>query len=325
MLVKPTTIKAEIHADKKGFVTKTEMDPRRHSIDGSGTFWDIGFGSTRTVSVDLDIDPLLSLASCSDDMMTSPIWNPTLDQQAGFFDATFAGAAVHDVLPTAISGSSHYTRSQSGTIPSESIMGASRTSSQSSAPSSHAPSPEKGKRTGRGKQQRQRQGTQHQGHATGRRAQEPSQPSKVKEEEVEDEFQSEGDEETKRNHFLQRNRLAASKCRQKKKEWVNNLEVTKTGLEQQNLTLQMEKRELSDEVSRMKHQLMSHSDCNDANIDMWIENEARRVVENSVQRRSSTTGLCETGLCSHSYHRLKGMLLFPVQEYLMDPFLEVDG
>ncbi|KAH7008784.1 hypothetical protein EDB80DRAFT_450947 [Ilyonectria destructans] len=281
------------------------MDPRRHSIDGSGSFWDVGFGSTRTVSVDLDIDPLLSLTSCSDDMMTSPIWNPTLDQQAGFFDATFAGAAVHDVLPTAISSSSHYTRSQSGTIPSESIMGASRTSSQSSAPSSHAPSPEKGKKTSRGKQQRQRPEIQPQGHATGRRAQEPSQPSKVKEEEVEDEFQSEGDEETKRNHFLQRNRLAASKCRQKKKEWVNNLEVTKTGLEQQNLTLQMEKRELSDEVSRMKHQLMSHSDCNDANIDLWIENEARRVVENSVQRRSSTTGLCDTGLCSHSYHRLK--------------------
>lgn len=281
------------------------MDPRRHSIDGSGSFWDVGFGSTRTISDDLDIDPLLSFAACPDDMVTSPIWNPTLDQQAGFFDATFAGAAVDDVLPTAVSGSRHYTRSQSGTIPSESIMGASRTSSQSSAPSSHAPSPEKGKKTGRGKQ-RQRQGTQHRGHATVRRVQEPPQTSKVKKEEVEDEFQSEVDEETKRNHFLQRNRLAASKCRQKKKEWVNSLEVTKTGLEQRNFTLHMEKRELSDEVSRMKHQLMSHSDCKDANIDLWIENEARRVVENSAQRRSSTHGLCDTGLCNHSYHRLKG-------------------
>ncbi|KAI0199397.1 hypothetical protein F4808DRAFT_216794 [Astrocystis sublimbata] len=88
----------------------------------------------------------------------------------------------------------------------------------------------------------------------------------------------------KRRHFLQRNRVAAMKCRKKKKEWVNDLEETKTGLESQNTHLHMELDGLVDEASRIRAQLMAHANCNDSNIDKWIENEAKRFVIGTGER-----------------------------------------
>lgn len=88
-----------------------------------------------------------------------------------------------------------------------------------------------------------------------------------------------GGDNTKRDKFLERNRIAASKCRQRKKEWINGLEETKNGLETQNSHLQMEYNGLLGEVSRMKNQIMAHANCHDHNIDKWIENEARRFVQ----------------------------------------------
>ncbi|CAI4214814.1 unnamed protein product [Parascedosporium putredinis] len=88
-----------------------------------------------------------------------------------------------------------------------------------------------------------------------------------------------GGDHTKRDKFLERNRIAASKCRQRKKEWINGLEEAKNGLETQNSHLQMEYNGLLSEVSRMKNQIMAHANCHDPNIDKWIENEARRFVQ----------------------------------------------
>ncbi|KAI1152434.1 hypothetical protein F4825DRAFT_461876 [Nemania diffusa] len=88
----------------------------------------------------------------------------------------------------------------------------------------------------------------------------------------------------KRRHFLQRNRVAAMKCRKKKKEWVSDLEETKTGLESQNTHLHMELDGLVDEASRIRAQLMVHANCNDSNIDKWIENEAKRFVIGTSER-----------------------------------------
>ncbi|KAK1965935.1 bZIP transcription factor [Colletotrichum sublineola] len=90
--------------------------------------------------------------------------------------------------------------------------------------------------------------------------------------------------EGKRDKFLERNRIAASKCRQKKKEWVSDLQETKQGLENQHAQLQMEYNGLVDEVTRMKNELMSHASCNDPNINLWLENEARRFVQVSAER-----------------------------------------
>ena len=73
--------------------------------------------------------------------------------------------------------------------------------------------------------------------------------------------------------------MAASKCRQRKKEWVSGLEEAKDGLESHNAQLQAEYNGLLGEVSRMKNQIMAHASCHDPNIDKWIDNEARRFVQ----------------------------------------------
>jgi hypothetical protein len=82
----------------------------------------------------------------------------------------------------------------------------------------------------------------------------------------------------RRTNFLERNRVAASKCRQKKKEWVQDLEETKGDLEAQHMRLQREYTSLLSEATEMKNRLMVHAGCNDANIDMWIENQAKKFV-----------------------------------------------
>lgn len=88
-----------------------------------------------------------------------------------------------------------------------------------------------------------------------------------------------GEEDQKRNKFLERNRIAASKCREKKKQFVSELEETKIDLEARHNHLQVEAASLMNEVGLLKHNLMLHAKCNDANIDRWINNEARKFVQ----------------------------------------------
>jgi hypothetical protein len=91
---------------------------------------------------------------------------------------------------------------------------------------------------------------------------------------------------SKRDQSLRRNRIAASKCRQKKKEWQSNLETRKGELESQNSALVREYTELLGEVTAIKNTLMAHASCGDSNIDLWIEKEARRFVDRAAHERS---------------------------------------
>lgn len=102
------------------------------------------------------------------------------------------------------------------------------------------------------------------------------QPALVKQE-SEDE---EGDGSTeKRKKFLEKNRIAASKCREKKKKWVHELEYNKSQMERLNMELRLEHRGLINELNQTKSMLMSHADCNDPNITEWLNNQARRIVQ----------------------------------------------
>ncbi|KAI3391778.1 hypothetical protein diail_6800 [Diaporthe ilicicola] len=104
------------------------------------------------------------------------------------------------------------------------------------------------------------------------------QPKTVKQE-SEDE---EEDEPTdKRKKFLEKNRIAASKCREKKKKWVHELEYSKSHLERHNMELRLEHRGLLNELNQTKSMLMSHAECNDPNITEWLNNQARRIVQTS--------------------------------------------
>lgn len=108
-----------------------------------------------------------------------------------------------------------------------------------------------------------------------------------------------GEDYVRRNKFLERNRVAASKCRQKKKEWMHSLEETKAELEKTHTTLHETLNGLLAEISVMKEHLMMHANCGDQNIDRWFANEARKFVESKTReddarRPSLSSGSGET-------------------------------
>ena len=69
------------------------------------------------------------------------------------------------------------------------------------------------------------------------------------------------DPEIKRQKFLERNRAAASRCRAKKKQWVDNLEKKSKDMETVNSNLQQEVVMLRSEVQQLKSILIAHKDC----------------------------------------------------------------
>ncbi|KAK1835849.1 hypothetical protein QBC39DRAFT_378547 [Podospora conica] len=91
--------------------------------------------------------------------------------------------------------------------------------------------------------------------------------------------QVEGPDEQKRNKFLERNRIAASKCREKKKSYMSDLEQQKFALETKNTDLHRTAKDLKREVDRLKHEMLAHAKCNDPKIDSWIEASAGQFVK----------------------------------------------
>lgn len=68
-------------------------------------------------------------------------------------------------------------------------------------------------------------------------------------------------EEEKRKNFLERNRQAALKCRQRKKAWLGQLQTKVDGLTAENDRLRSIIQNLTDEVGRVSAVLSSHRDC----------------------------------------------------------------
>lgn len=85
-----------------------------------------------------------------------------------------------------------------------------------------------------------------------------------------------GPQDHKRKKFLERNRLAASKCRQKKKEWANNLEEQARYQAQENKLLRASVAQLRDECLYLKNFLLStHSGCSCVGVKNYLMKEAQ--------------------------------------------------
>lgn len=80
-----------------------------------------------------------------------------------------------------------------------------------------------------------------------------------------------------------RNRIAAAKCRYRKKQWQDGLERKRIDLERQSMALHSESEELLEEVAQLKNFLMAHGACGDTKINDWICNQVDMFV-----RRVST-------------------------------------
>ena len=59
---------------------------------------------------------------------------------------------------------------------------------------------------------------------------------------------------------------------------MSDLEEKKSSLEARNAELQDEVKVLMAEISILKHELIVHAKCGDANVDTWLSNEIKRFV-----------------------------------------------
>ncbi|KAI1058851.1 hypothetical protein LB507_003991 [Fusarium sp. FIESC RH6] len=274
---------------------------------------------------DANIDPLLSdgppngvvppnVSNPMDSQlfMNSGMWNPGLNNPVGFFTPGMSGMAPTTLTNPLQPNSPTQpidTQSSPRTPASEPLFGASRTSSKSSVPSfNSADADAKPRRSSRATTKAQPQPVAAETTKPTRRRRASKAPSIKEEEEDEDEEDAVLDDSTKRNKFLKRNRIAASKCRQKKKEWVSSLEDTRYGLEHENNVLHKQYNGLVDELSTIKNQLMQHASCNDANINQWLDNEARKFVQriasqNQAQVQAQAQPHHNTGDCCDKHRR----------------------
>ncbi|KAK5070572.1 Transcription factor [Lithohypha guttulata] len=68
-------------------------------------------------------------------------------------------------------------------------------------------------------------------------------------------------DEEKRRNFLERNRVAALKCRQRKKQWLANLQAKVEMYSAENDSLNTQVATLHDEIRNLRNLLIQHKDC----------------------------------------------------------------
>ncbi|KAI4123029.1 MAG: hypothetical protein LQ347_006302 [Umbilicaria vellea] len=85
-------------------------------------------------------------------------------------------------------------------------------------------------------------------------------------------------EDAKRSKFLERNRVAASKCRQKKKEWTSNLETRARELQNSKNQLAIMVGSLKEEVLFLKSELLRHTGCGCSKIRDYLSQEVSALA-----------------------------------------------
>ena len=94
----------------------------------------------------------------------------------------------------------------------------------------------------------------------------------------------------RRSKFLERNRIAASKCRQKKKEWASDLDTRVRELQINKDSLSTLANSLKEEVLYLKGEMLKHSSCSCPQIKAYLQNQIGEIQDRA--RR-----------CSHCNHR----------------------
>ncbi|XP_058233748.1 cyclic AMP-responsive element-binding protein 5 isoform X1 [Hemibagrus wyckioides] len=116
------------------------------------------------------------------------------------------------------------------------------------------------------------------------------------------------DPDERRRKFLERNRAAASRCRQKRKVWVMSLEKKAEELTHTNLQLQNEVTLLKSEVIQLKQLLLAHKDCpvtlrqRETQVGSLTGSplQTQTIQHNSISSSSTTAAHAHLSTCSHA-------------------------
>ena len=98
----------------------------------------------------------------------------------------------------------------------------------------------------------------------------------------------------KRSKFLERNRIAASKCRQKKREWAEDLNLRVRELQLNKDSLHGLVDSLKEEVLYLKGEMLKHSTCNCPQIKAYLRNQI-----GDISRRESVCPHCQNKYHDH--------------------------
>lgn len=91
----------------------------------------------------------------------------------------------------------------------------------------------------------------------------------------------------RRRRILERNRIAATKCRLRKRDEASALASREQAMEDQNRYLSNCFDSLTAEIYHLKTQLLRHTDCNCVLIQRYITNEAKKSVDGLLACSSS--------------------------------------
>lgn len=86
-------------------------------------------------------------------------------------------------------------------------------------------------------------------------------------------------ERAKRAKFLERNRLAASKCRQKKKEHTQKLEYRYKEQSEKKERLQGEIASLRSQILSLKNEVLKHAQCGDEPIKLHLAQMVKKITD----------------------------------------------
>ncbi|CZS87863.1 hypothetical protein WAI453_000244 [Rhynchosporium graminicola] len=109
-------------------------------------------------------------------------------------------------------------------------------------------------------------------------------------------------DEEKRKNFLERNRVAALKCRQRKKQWLANLQNKVELYSVENENLQNTILQLRDELVNLKTLLVAHKDCPVAHSQGLGNGGLQQLVDNYGNPHMNPYGMAMNQQQQHQSH-----------------------
>jgi len=90
---------------------------------------------------------------------------------------------------------------------------------------------------------------------------------------------------------LERNRIAASKCRQKKKAWVQDLEKKSNEVSITNRNLKLIVNQLRDQVAVLRGQLLLHKNCQSKVLQQYLlqQSSINLSLQSTIQSLNKNT------------------------------------
>lgn len=132
------------------------------------------------------------------------------------------------------------------------------------------------------------------------------------------------DAEDRRKKFLERNRVAAYKCRQKKKNWMQELEQKAEIQNNQNEELRNLVASLKEESMYLRNLLLTHGNCDCDSVQAYLRKQSAEITNNTISSRRDSTASSFHTMPSfpNSFNSSSTMLPFNEQSTGLTPFLD---